>query len=327
MSHQQGPIDEQAVAKLILENDFKNLHEKHRVEIYKDVCEKCGLDPSTHPFEFIELNGKLTLYATKRATDQLRRVHGVSIRITERMVDEDAGIVSITAMATTPNGRTDEAVGVVSIMEPDRWWEWGDKKGQKVWHDNPRKGKAQRGEDRANGVMKAETKAKRRATLSLLGLGLLDELEVQAIVDQDAERADRADQMRQEQAEAPKGVAGFAAALAPKEAPKAAPKAAPAAVEEPEEPAPIGAVLNRGWVMTTMLPRLTTLGLQVDDLAAAMAKAGVIEKGVPWNHWPTEVQTRIERWLDAKEETLAQDEAEAAAAAGSELHYEPDDAP
>src|SRR5690606_33168556 len=35
-----------------------------------------------------------------------------------------------------------------------------------------------RGEDLANALMKAETKAKRRATLSICGLGILDETEI-----------------------------------------------------------------------------------------------------------------------------------------------------
>jgi hypothetical protein len=37
------------------------------------------------------------------------------------------------------------------------------------------------GEARANAMMKAETKAKRRVTLSICGLGMLDETEVESI--------------------------------------------------------------------------------------------------------------------------------------------------
>jgi len=36
-------------------------------------------------------------------------------------------------------------------------------------------------EDRANAIMKAETKAKRRVTLSICGLGFLDESEIENI--------------------------------------------------------------------------------------------------------------------------------------------------
>ena len=39
------------------------------------------------------------------------------------------------------------------------------------------------GEQLANAMMKAETKAKRRVTLSICGLGLLDETEVEDVVD------------------------------------------------------------------------------------------------------------------------------------------------
>jgi hypothetical protein len=97
----------------------------------------------TRPFEYINLNGKLTLYARKDATDQLRKLYNVSLTISSRDRLEDVYIV--TARATLPDGRTDESTGVVTV---------GNLKADNL----------------ANALMKAETKAKRRVTLSICGL-------------------------------------------------------------------------------------------------------------------------------------------------------------
>jgi hypothetical protein len=121
---------------------------------YRQVCESLGLNPLTRPFEYIVLNGRLTLYARRDATDQLRRLHQVSIEIISREKIED--IYVVTARARMPDGRTDEATGAVSIA-------------------------GLRGDALANALMKAETKAKRRVTLSIVGLGWLDETEIETI--------------------------------------------------------------------------------------------------------------------------------------------------
>src|SRR5258708_6880900 len=97
--------------------------------------------------------GKVTLYARRDATDQLRQLHKVSIEIVAREVVEDCYLV--TARATTPI-RQDESIGAVNIA-------------------------GLKGDLRANAIMKAETKAKRRVTLSICGLGMLDETEVDSI--------------------------------------------------------------------------------------------------------------------------------------------------
>ncbi len=61
----------------------------------------------------------------------------------------------VKARATMPDGRTDEALGAVPL------------------------GSSVKGETRANAIMKGETKAKRRVTLSICGLGVLDETEAE----------------------------------------------------------------------------------------------------------------------------------------------------
>lgn len=139
---------------VLLAGDLGKLTAEQRMEFYGTVCDTLRLNPLTKPFEYIMLNGKLTLYATKNCTDQLRARDGISLKIADRQVVD--GIYVVTAAASTPAGRVDESTGAVPV-------------------------ETLKGEARANAYMKAETKAKRRATLSLCGLGLLDESEVDSI--------------------------------------------------------------------------------------------------------------------------------------------------
>lgn len=172
-----------------LHGDLSKLNSDQRMQYYGEVCRSVGLNPLTRPFSFINLNGKLTLYASKDATDQLRRIYNISIDKPEiDYVGEEWVIVTV--VARDPHGRTDSDVGVVGRK---------DMKG-----------------DFGNVLMKAITKAKRRVTLSICGLGMLDESELHAIPDaqpvhidyetgeiiqqarpQPKQAADRADRLRQ----------------------------------------------------------------------------------------------------------------------------------
>lgn len=140
--------------QVLLGGDLSKLTPAERLSVYKATCETLGLNPLTKPFQYITLNGKLTLYASKDCTEQLRNIRGVSVSIVSREVTE--GIYVVTARATLASGRTDESIGAVTIDKLT-------------------------GDARANAVMKAETKAKRRVTLSICGLGMLDETEIETI--------------------------------------------------------------------------------------------------------------------------------------------------
>jgi hypothetical protein len=139
------------VERVIVAGDLKELSPGDRVQYYKAVCESLGLNPLTRPFDYITLNAKLTLYARRDCTDQLRRIHRINVAIVSREKLDDVYVV--TARAITTDGRQDESIGAVSLG-------------------------SLRGDALANALMKAETKAKRRVTLSIVGLGWLDETEV-----------------------------------------------------------------------------------------------------------------------------------------------------
>jgi len=142
--------------QVIMGGDLARLSPEQRLTYYQRVCESMGLNPLTQPFQYIKLNGRLTLYATRAAADQLRKLHGVSI--TTMHVDTEGDMAVVTCSGSDNTGRSDTDVGVV-----------------------PLKGLV--GDARANAVLKAVTKAKRRLTLSLCGLGWLDETEVETIPD------------------------------------------------------------------------------------------------------------------------------------------------
>jgi hypothetical protein len=140
--------------RVIVQGDLSKLTPIERVSYYKQVCDSANLNPLMKPFEFLTLNGKLVLYALRSATDQLRKFHHVSITILSRERVEDTYLV--TAQAKMPDGRTDESMGAVNL-------------------------KGLIGDALANAYLKCETKAKRRVTLSICGLGMLDETEVETI--------------------------------------------------------------------------------------------------------------------------------------------------
>jgi hypothetical protein len=148
------PLLPEVIETVVIGGDLSPLSAGHRAEYYGAVCRSLGLNPLTKPFEYLTLNGKLQLYALRDCADQLRRLHGIGISITNRESMSDIYIV--TARAKDRQGREDESTGAVTV---------GDLKGDAL----------------ANALMKAETKAKRRVTLSIAGLGWLDETELETI--------------------------------------------------------------------------------------------------------------------------------------------------
>jgi len=142
------------IAKVLLGGDLAQLSAQQKISYYRNLCESLGLNPLTKPYEYLRLSGREVLYATRNCTDQLRHTHHISVTIAARELVEDCYVV--TARAAFPDGRHDESIGAVPIA-------------------------GLKGEARSNAMMKAETKAKRRVTLSLVGLSTLDESEVESI--------------------------------------------------------------------------------------------------------------------------------------------------
>jgi len=149
-----GRTGTQVIESLVLRGDLSGLGPSERARFYVQMCEGLGLNPHAQPFAFLRLNGKEVLYATRGATDQLAAMHKINREIVDgpKVIDlAGTKLVYAVCRATHPNGRVETATATVPLVDP------------------------------VNVLMKAETKAKRRATLSILGLGVLDEMELETI--------------------------------------------------------------------------------------------------------------------------------------------------
>jgi len=154
MAEELSTVAVSSYERALILGDLAGLKQDERLNYYKAVCESVGLNPLTKPFDYITLNGKMVLYATRACTDQLRKIHGVSVLELKKEWQE--GVLSVVCKVSDKSGRTDVATGALVVLNL-------------------------KGNDLANALMKAETKAKRRATLSICGLGVLDETEIETI--------------------------------------------------------------------------------------------------------------------------------------------------
>ncbi|MFZ9812289.1 MAG: Rad52/Rad22 family DNA repair protein [Burkholderiaceae bacterium] len=147
-------LDPKIQESIVLRGDLSGLNEAQKKEYYLFRCKQVGLDAAAKPFDLLKLNGKEILYANAGATQQLCSIHRLSTQITHRERIDDIYIVSV--RVTAADGRVSENQGAVSV------------------------GSA-RGDALANAILKATTKAIRRAVLAHCGLGMMDETEVETI--------------------------------------------------------------------------------------------------------------------------------------------------
>ncbi len=151
--------------QVLIQGDLAPMTEPDRIAYVKALCKAVGVSILFRPFDFIKFQGKVQLYANRSCTDQLRKLHKISIKITNR--ERVDGLYVVTAQATMPakgGAKVDEAIGAINI-------------------------KGLGGEALANALMKCETKAKRRVTLSIMGLGMLDEIEAKEVAEREAKIA------------------------------------------------------------------------------------------------------------------------------------------
>lgn len=140
------PADVSAGAlQAALAGDLSKLTGEDRLKFYGALCNFTGLNPLSKPFDWIQFQGKLTLYPNKGCAEQLRKLHKITFDDAfERKAE--FGLLIVTVRGTDAAGRRDFATAALPFddkMAPDV---------------------------RANALMKCETKAKRRFTLSIAGL-------------------------------------------------------------------------------------------------------------------------------------------------------------
>jgi len=148
----KAPTPGEIIEDLIIKGDLAKLTGEQRAKYYVSVCQSLGLNELTKPFDYITLSGKLTLYANRTCADQLRKINGISLEITSQKIVND--VLTVHVKARDRDGREDEDIGAVPF--PDTL----------------------KGDARANQILKAVTKAKRRVTMSISGLGWFEDAEV-----------------------------------------------------------------------------------------------------------------------------------------------------
>ena len=158
-------IETAVMEQVLIGGDLAKLTADQRLDYYNAVCDVLGLNPLTGPFTYLKLNGKLVLYPNKTAAEQLRVNRGISITDLRQTTIDDVILVTVTGQDAS--GRRDVATGAVSMVYPNLVTEWVN--GNKVTKAHPKAGQKIGSEDLAFALMKAETKAKRRLTLSLCG--------------------------------------------------------------------------------------------------------------------------------------------------------------
>lgn len=142
------------IESIVTTGDISKLTAAQKTTYYRRRCESLGLDPASKPFDVLKLSGKEVLYMNRGGTDQLAKIHRVSRRITEGpccKTIEGVKVAYAKCEATTPDGRVEEVVATLPWSDP------------------------------AMILMKVDTKARRRATLSITGAAALDESEIDDI--------------------------------------------------------------------------------------------------------------------------------------------------
>jgi hypothetical protein len=247
VAHQAAPLaglDDATMQNLISGGDCSRLTPSQKSAYYVARCEAAGLDPRAQPFAFMRLNGKETLYALKAASDQLAAKHGVRLTIVSQATED--GIRVVTVRAEAKDGRVTEEIGALPIKDL-------------------------KGEALANALMKCVTKAKRRAVLSLCGLGMLDETETETIP------------------------GAIAAEPKPRPVPPTITVAAEvlnAKVEPPPEEHPSAVEVQKADVVTTLA------GDEMDQLVSPEAVDAL------WNRLLTKYETKTEAAMEWKEAAI-----------------------
>lgn len=146
-----------AIQSALAKNDYSKLTEQERAVLLNKTCESMGLNPLGQPFGFFDQGGKVVLYAKRACSDQLSKIHGLSIIECGESFNEKTRILTVKVKMKDRDGRESMNRGDVFI------------------------GPNLTGEPLANAYMKCHTKAVRRCTLAMCGLGFLDETEVEDI--------------------------------------------------------------------------------------------------------------------------------------------------
>lgn len=160
------------ITNLVLTGDISKMNDIQRVEYYNQLCISLDLNPLTKPFDIILFpkNNKVSLYPNKYCAEQLRKKDGVSIYKTERIIEDN--ILIFKAYAKNKFGILDEATSSIPLVKIEKKWDSTERDYKPTGNYIP-----MNPQEKADAIMKCETKAKRRVTFSICGLGMADDPE------------------------------------------------------------------------------------------------------------------------------------------------------
>src|SRR3990167_10084071 len=112
---EKSSIDPQIVESILFKGDISGLTQIQKLQYYRAICERQGLDPLMQPFQVIKFpaNNKEVLYCTKAGAEQLNKQNAVSHEIRKKERIDDTYIVEV--RASLPDGRFVDDVGIVSL--------------------------------------------------------------------------------------------------------------------------------------------------------------------------------------------------------------------
>lgn len=171
MKQELAQLSNEIVSSIILHNDLSKLSKEQQVQYVAYRCNKAGLDVAGSPFNLIpNKEGKLFLYANKEAAAQLNQLRSLSPVVSKEEFLMDNTIYKVT-YRVTENGRTTEDCGAVGLVKVKKMAG----KEDEIRKLSP--------DEVADAIMKAHTKAKRRAILTHCGIGTNDLDEPLIVVD------------------------------------------------------------------------------------------------------------------------------------------------
>lgn len=139
----------------LMRGDLRGLTKGQVADVVAGLAERMGVDPALSPIDVIPTReGRLVPYINAKGAAQLRRIHALEV-VSIDLVKERPGLVVVRCTLRRADGSLDMAYGAA---------EWRE--------DRPA--------DEARAWMVAETRAKRRATMSAVGIfleGSSDEVE------------------------------------------------------------------------------------------------------------------------------------------------------
>lgn len=157
----------QLMEAAVLKGDLAQFTPRQKVDYVVEWCKSLGLNPLSRPFDILkDKSGKEVIYLNVSGAAQLRGNRGVSCKVTKAGIEGDLYVVRV--QATTRDGRYDEDMGAIPIVkEGGEWTESAS--GKRYFKRNGQK-ETLTGEALATAMKHAESSAKRRVTLSILGL-------------------------------------------------------------------------------------------------------------------------------------------------------------